>query len=103
MDTTASALARILHLLATHQDVQSKLRQEIVDAKSCHGNFEYDELVALPYLDAVCRETLRLWLLSLSFDVNALLTNPLHSYPPLLYVQRTYVNSLSLSTSLLSW
>ncbi|KAF8805234.1 cytochrome P450 [Phlegmacium glaucopus] len=70
MDTTSGALARILHLLATHQDVQSKLRQEIVDARNRHGNLEYDELTALPYLDAVCRETLRL-------------------YPPLAYVQRT--------------
>jgi len=59
-DTTSNALARILHLLSTHQDVQSKLRQEIVDARS-RGNLEYDEVVALPYLDAICRETLRLY------------------------------------------
>ncbi|KAF8807043.1 cytochrome P450 [Phlegmacium glaucopus] len=60
MDTTSGALARILHLLAAHQDVQSKLRQEIVDARSRRGNLAYDELVALPYLDAVCRETMRI-------------------------------------------
>ena len=60
MDTTSNALARVLHLLATHQDVQSKLRQEIVDARSRGNLLEYDELVALPYLDAICRETLRL-------------------------------------------
>lgn len=60
MDTTSGALARILHLLSTHPDVQNKLRQEIVDARS-RGNLEkYNELVRLPYLDAVCRETLRL-------------------------------------------
>ena len=59
MDTTSSALSRVLHLLSTHPDVQSKLRQEIVDARS-HGNLEYNELVGLPYLDAICRETLRL-------------------------------------------
>jgi cytochrome P450 len=62
MDTTSNALSRIIHLLSTHQDVQSKLREEIVDARSRHGhgNLGYDELVALPYLDAICRETLRL-------------------------------------------
>ena len=60
MDTTSSALARILHLLSTHQDVQSRLRQEIVEARSRNGNLEYDELAALPYLEAVCRETLRM-------------------------------------------
>ena len=60
MDTTSSALARFLDLLSTHQDVQNKLRQEIVDARSRHGKLEYGELLGLPYLDAVCRETLRL-------------------------------------------
>ena len=61
MDTTSGALAHTLLLLSTHQDVQGKLRQEIVDARSRHpGNLGYDELSALPYLDAVCRETLRL-------------------------------------------
>ena len=60
MDTTSGALARTLHLLSARQDVQRKLRQEIVDAKNRHGNLGYNELVTLPYLDAICRETLRL-------------------------------------------
>ncbi|KAH6887848.1 cytochrome P450 [Coprinopsis sp. MPI-PUGE-AT-0042] len=57
MDTTASALCRFLWLLAQHQDVQDRLRQEIRDAKAKYGQLDYDQLVALPYLDAVCRET----------------------------------------------
>jgi cytochrome P450 len=62
MDTTSNALSRILHLLATHPDVQNKLREEITAKfRSSDGNISYDELVALPYLDAVCRETLRLY------------------------------------------
>ena len=60
MDTTSGALARTLHLLSTDLDVQSKLRQEIMEAMRRHGNLDYDQLVALPYLDAVCRETLRM-------------------------------------------
>ena len=65
MDTTSNALARILHLLCLHPAVQDKLRAELVDARAAHGgeDLEYDELVALPYLDAVCRETLRLCVL----------------------------------------
>ncbi|KAF8955775.1 cytochrome P450 [Flammula alnicola] len=59
-DTTSNALARILHLLATHQNVQDKLRQEIRVAREENGDLHYDKLVSLPYLDAVCRETLRL-------------------------------------------
>ena len=58
MDTTSNALARTLQLLAEHPDVQEKLRREIVDARNGQ-DIEYDELVELPYLDAVCRETLR--------------------------------------------
>jgi len=59
-DTTSGALARILFLLSIHQDVQNKLRQEITEARKS-GDLSYDELVALPYLDAVCRETLRVY------------------------------------------
>ena len=43
-----------------HQDVQNKLRREIREARKS-GDLSYDELFALPYLDAVCRETLRVY------------------------------------------
>ncbi|KAL1745738.1 cytochrome P450 [Schizophyllum fasciatum] len=61
MDTTSSALSRIMHLLATNTDVQDRLRAEIRAAKDQYGVLTYDELEAMPYLDAVCRETLRLF------------------------------------------
>jgi cytochrome P450 len=62
MDTTTNALSRSLQLLATHPEVQERLRQEILDALEENGgqDLSYDELVSLPFLDAVCRETLRL-------------------------------------------
>ncbi|KAE9386988.1 cytochrome P450 [Gymnopus androsaceus JB14] len=58
-----SAMARLLHLFSKHPEVQEKLRQELIEAKRQKDgqDFSYDELVALPYLDAVCRETLRLY------------------------------------------
>ena len=62
LDTTSSALARILHLLSINQDVQSKLRAELREAYESFGDEpDHDQLVGLPYLDAVCRETLRLY------------------------------------------
>lgn len=63
MDTTSNALSRTLHLLATYPEIQDKLRNEITDALHNNGgqDFSYDELVSLPFLDAVCRETLRLY------------------------------------------
>ncbi|KAF6751291.1 cytochrome P450 [Ephemerocybe angulata] len=62
MDTTSNGLCRIMSLLAEHPEVQEKLRTEIVDAFSQNdGNdLDYETLTYLPYLDAVCRESLRL-------------------------------------------
>jgi cytochrome P450 len=62
MDPISNALSRILNVLASHQEVQENLRQEILEAFSKNGQEElsHDELIALPLLDAVCRETLRL-------------------------------------------
>ncbi|CAA7269510.1 unnamed protein product [Cyclocybe aegerita] len=63
VDTTSSALSRILYLLATHKDVQEKLRQEVREARkeSDGQDLDHDKPAGLPYLDAVCRETLRLY------------------------------------------
>lgn len=58
-DTTSSALARVMHLLSIHPEKQERLRQEILDCAS-DGDIGHDDLTSLPYLDAICRETLRL-------------------------------------------
>nr|F1SYI1.1 RecName: Full=Cytochrome P450 monooxygenase 219; Flags: Precursor [Postia placenta Mad-698-R]BAK09525.1 cytochrome P450 [Postia placenta] len=58
-DTTSNTLAHILQLLAEHSNVQSKLREELLQSGAGTGNTSYDELMKLPLLDAVCRETLR--------------------------------------------
>ncbi|KAK7014022.1 cytochrome P450 [Favolaschia claudopus] len=58
-DTTSSALNRIIHVLALNPEVQIKLRTEIMQTKE--ELMSYDELVGLPYLDAVIREMLRLY------------------------------------------
>ena len=60
-DTTTSALSRILHQLCLNPDIQTKVRDEVTAARKEHGDLEYDILMNLPWLDAVCRETLRLF------------------------------------------
>jgi cytochrome P450 len=62
MDTTSNALSRMTHLLASHPEVQEKLRVEVMAAwsESNGKDLSYDTLIQLPYMDAVCRETLRL-------------------------------------------
>ncbi|KAJ7475738.1 cytochrome P450 [Mycena latifolia] len=79
-DTTSSALSRTLHLLAQHQDVQEKLRQELRSAQKDGIDPSYDDLVSLEYLDAICRETLRL-------------------YPPVSVMTRTARKDVVLTTS----
>jgi cytochrome P450 len=50
-------------MLAQNPDVQNKLRTEIREARK-DGDVSLDTLIALPYLEAVCRETLRVFVIS---------------------------------------
>ncbi|KAG2352079.1 cytochrome P450 [Suillus spraguei] len=77
LETTTAAVARTLYMLAMHPHVQQQLRADICDAMTAHqavdvnrshaeDDFEsvrlpYDSLMNLPFLDAVVRETLRLY------------------------------------------
>ncbi|KAH9042654.1 cytochrome P450 [Lactarius pseudohatsudake] len=58
---TSVALSRILHVLSLNQERQKRLRLELMDARVQRRDISYDELMVLPYLDAVCKETLRLY------------------------------------------
>ncbi|KAF9043397.1 cytochrome P450 [Panaeolus papilionaceus] len=74
MDTTSNALSRTLWLLAQYPEAQSKLRVEIREARmKADGDVPYDELVSLPFLDAVCRETLRLYA-----PISQMIRQPIH-------------------------
>ncbi|KAI0739058.1 cytochrome P450 [Daedaleopsis nitida] len=59
-DTTSHMMAQVLQLLCEHPDWQEKVRREILDSRNGQ-HIAYDQLTALPYLDAVCKETLRLY------------------------------------------
>ena len=71
-DTTTSAVSHTLYILSRNQDIQTKLREEIAQARREHGDPDYETLMALPLLDAVCRETLRI-------------------HPPATHINRMYV------------
>lgn len=58
-DTTSVALVQILQSLSERPEAQEELRREIQLATE-GGGISHDELLALPFMDAVCRETLRL-------------------------------------------
>ncbi|KAJ7924234.1 cytochrome P450 [Mycena leptocephala] len=57
-DTTSSSLNRLLHIIAQNPDIQDKLRAEIL---AYPETMDHDTIVGLPYLDAVIRETMRLY------------------------------------------
>lgn len=61
MDTTSNTLSLTLWRLAKNPAAQDRLRKKVLDAQAAHGGGDigYDDLVVLPYMDAVCRETLR--------------------------------------------
>jgi cytochrome P450 len=58
-DTTSGALSRVFELLALHPNIQTKLREELENANA-DAYLDYDQLMSLPLLDAICKETLRL-------------------------------------------
>ncbi|KAI1774589.1 cytochrome P450 [Hypoxylon cercidicola] len=67
-DTTATGVAWTIHLLSTHPEIQSRLREEIKDHLPFlfdkESRFNRDQIInadadQLPYLDNVCRESLR--------------------------------------------
>merc|ERR1719500_2118520 len=62
-DTTGMTLAAILWALSENQDVQEKLRREVDDAWELGGGVfpDYSSIQALPYLEMVVMETLRLY------------------------------------------
>jgi cytochrome P450 len=55
--TTASSLTFIFYHLATDHRVQSILREELKSVKSI---YDHEQLVDLPYLNAIMNESLRL-------------------------------------------
>lgn len=60
-DTTSNVFVRTLQFLAENQQVQDKLRQELTEARELAGeDIPHDQLFELPFLDAVCKESLRL-------------------------------------------
>ncbi|KAH7930153.1 cytochrome P450 [Leucogyrophana mollusca] len=73
IETTTSAICRTLWILADKPEVQARLRREIAQAKRDYAESQgeperwrdidlpYDVLMSIPYLDAIVRETLRLY------------------------------------------
>ncbi|KAI0739177.1 cytochrome P450 [Daedaleopsis nitida] len=64
-DTTSSTLMRAVEVLSRHPEAQKRLRKELTDATHGAGcslsDFDYDAYTSLPYLEAVVKETIRMY------------------------------------------
>ncbi|XP_003744236.1 cytochrome P450 3A31 [Galendromus occidentalis] len=61
-ETTASTLTYFLNVIIHKPDIQEKLRREVLDSfESPDGFHDFDKLQKLRYLDAVIKETLRMF------------------------------------------
>ncbi|XP_064455214.1 cytochrome P450 3A12-like isoform X2 [Ornithodoros turicata] len=58
-ETTSTALAFATYLLAKHQDVQDRLRDEITDTITSHGELNHDAVLGMKYMEQVFSESLR--------------------------------------------
>ncbi|CAL8086076.1 unnamed protein product [Orchesella dallaii] len=59
--TTSNAITCTAYALALHQDVQERLRNEVMKIMKPDGSFDYDDLSTLVYMDMVICEILRMY------------------------------------------
>ncbi|KAJ7847201.1 cytochrome P450 [Mycena leptocephala] len=90
-DTTSSSMNRMFHVLAEHPEVQEKLRAEILATPEL---LDHDSLVALPYLDGVVREILRLILKNDLMDPRAAVDSVLPLSTPITGVDGKVMDSI---------
>ena len=90
----------MIQLLAEHQEVQEVLRRELLDATTHAGrtlfDFDYEGFAKLPYLEAVVRETIRMFVSSNTVTPETL-ANPARRYPVFYMSNRVYAPSTTLS------
>jgi len=80
-ETTSSLMSFVMYELATHPEIQDRLRKEMLDAlKETDGKITYEMIFSLPYLDMVVSEALRM-------------------YPPLPFLDRVAVESYKVPNS----
>ncbi|XP_049274018.1 LOW QUALITY PROTEIN: cytochrome P450 3A8-like [Rhipicephalus sanguineus] len=60
-ETTGSTMAFLSYLLAKHQDIQDRLREDVLAVLKRDGAFTYDNVFGIKYLDQVISESLRFY------------------------------------------
>ncbi|KAJ3782602.1 cytochrome P450 [Lentinula aff. detonsa] len=92
-DTTGTVMSRCLQELALHPEVQERLRQEITAVSHC-GDLSYEAIDSLPLLEAVCRETLRLYPPAITASRQALADTSLPLSKPIIGIDNTEIREV---------
>ncbi|XP_054923933.2 cytochrome P450 3A4-like [Dermacentor andersoni] len=77
-ETTATALAFIVYLLAKHQDIQDRLRKEVLAILKRDGTFTYDNVFSFKYMDQVISESLRFYAPAIGFTTRGCARDYVH-------------------------
>ncbi|KAL0061119.1 hypothetical protein AAF712_012113 [Marasmius tenuissimus] len=93
VDTTSTTVARCLQELSKNHDIQGRLRAEI-DNASVDGDLDYETLCNLPLLDAVARETLRMYPAAITSSREALKDSVLPLSKPMTGVDGTPITEV---------
>ncbi|XP_077490066.1 cytochrome P450 3A21-like [Amblyomma americanum] len=70
-ETTGTAMSFMAYLLAKHQDIQDRLREEVLAVLERDGAFTYDNVFGIKYLDQVISESLRYYSPVVGFTTRA--------------------------------
>nr|XP_054923751.1 cytochrome P450 3A13-like [Dermacentor andersoni] len=77
-EATATALAFISYLLAKHQDIQDRLRDEVLAILKRDGTFTYDNVFSMKYMDQVISESLRSYAPAVGFTTRGCARDYVH-------------------------
>ncbi|XP_075557329.1 cytochrome P450 3A16-like isoform X2 [Dermacentor variabilis] len=77
-ETTASTLAFTAYLLAKHQDIQDRLRKEVLVILKRDGTFTYDNVFSMKYMDQVISESLRFYAPAIGFTTRGCASDYVH-------------------------
>nr|XP_012224894.1 PREDICTED: cytochrome P450 9e2-like [Linepithema humile] len=68
-DTVSTSMCFVAHEIAINKKIQAKLQEEVDEVlQTTNGNLSFEELNNMQYLDAIVKETLRLWPVTALFE-----------------------------------
>uniref|UniRef100_A0A0W0FHZ6 Putative cytochrome P450 n=1 Tax=Moniliophthora roreri TaxID=221103 RepID=A0A0W0FHZ6_MONRR len=103
LDSTSGAISRIIHMLSGNPEMQERLRREIIDSGVTQNMSTTGDLNNLPFLDAIVKETLRLFPPLITVDRIAVKDTVLPLLKPIQLEDGTMAESLPIKKGTPLW